>query len=156
MSGFPVLHYIFCYQNFQINVHRSKYIECHQNLFKYFKVLVNYIFHTGWYYHIPDVSNHFCLYSAFVAMYDLYNSYLIISSSVIHFFCLQSFPAPGSFPMSWLFCTKWPKHSCFSISPSNEYSGWYPLGLTGLISMQSQRLSSFLQHHRMEVNYLFS
>ena len=49
------------------------------NFFKYFKMLVNYIFHTGWYYHIPNVSNHFCMYSAFVAMYDLYNSFPIIS-----------------------------------------------------------------------------
>ena len=63
-----------CYQNFKINVHRSKYIECHQNFFKYFKMLVNYIFHTGWHYHIPDVSNHFCLYSAFVAMQQIWKT----------------------------------------------------------------------------------
>ena len=41
----------------------------------------------------------------------------------------QSFPASGSFPMSWLFSNelalhiKWPKYWSFSISPSNEYSG---------------------------------
>ena len=29
----------------------------------------------------------------------------IISSSVVPFFCLQSFPASGSFPMSWLFAS---------------------------------------------------
>ena len=29
----------------------------------------------------------------------------------------------------------------FSISPSNEYSGWFPLGLTGLISLQAKGLS---------------
>ena len=51
--------------------------------------------------------------------------YLTISSSATHFsFCLQSFPAPGSFAVSWI-CTRWPKYwsSSFSISPSNEYSG---------------------------------
>ena len=29
----------------------------------------------------------------------------------------------------------------FSISPSNEYLGWFPLGLTGLISLLSKGLS---------------
>ena len=39
-------------------------------------------------------------------------------------FCLQSFPASGFFPMSWL-CIGWPKywHFSFSNSPSIEYSG---------------------------------
>ena len=42
------------------------------------------------------------------------------SSSVVPFSCLQSFPATGSFLMSWLFTSKfWSS----SISPSNEYSG---------------------------------
>ena len=38
--------------------------------------------------------------------------------------------------------SRWPKHwsFSFSISPSNEYSGLIPLGLTGLISLQSKRL----------------
>ena len=41
------------------------------------------------------------------------------SSSVAPFsFCLQSFPASGSFPMSWLFAS-----GGFIISPSDEYSG---------------------------------
>ena len=50
-----------------------------------------------------------------------------VSSSVIPFSsCLQSFPASGSFPMSWLFVhIRWPKYWSFnfSISPSSEYSG---------------------------------
>ena len=44
------------------------------------------------------------------------------------------FPASESFPMSlWI---RWPKYwnLSFSISPANEYQGWFPLGLTGLIS----------------------
>ena len=32
--------------------------------------------------------------------------------------CLQSFPASGSFPMSWLF-VRWPKYWSFSVSHSN-------------------------------------
>ena len=40
-------------------------------------------------------------------------------------------------------CIKWPKYwnFIFGISPSNEYSGLISLGLTGLISLQSQGLS---------------
>ena len=51
--------------------------------------------------------------------------YLTITSSATPFsFCLQSFPASGSFPMSCLLLAiRWPKYWSFSISPSNEYSG---------------------------------
>ena len=48
-----------------------------------------------------------------------------ISSSVVPFsFCLQSFPASGSFLVSQ-FYIRWPKYWSFSLSicPSNEYSG---------------------------------
>ena len=38
---------------------------------------------------------------------------------------------------------RWPKYwsFSFSISPSNEIQGWFPLGLSGLISLLSKRLS---------------
>ena len=38
---------------------------------------------------------------------------------------------------------RWPKYWSFSfnISPSNEYSGWFPLGWPGWISLQSKGLS---------------
>ena len=48
-----------------------------------------------------------------------------ISSSVTpFFFCLQSFPVSGSFPVSQL-CIRWPKYWSFSFSiiSYNEYSG---------------------------------
>ena len=65
-----------------------------------------------------------------------------ISFSVIPFSsCPQSFPASGSFPMSWLFSSHGQNYWSFSISPSNEYSGWFPLGLTALISLLSKGLS---------------
>ena len=49
-----------------------------------------------------------------------------ISSSVTLFsFCLQSFPASGSFSKESVLHIRWPKYCSFSfsISPSNEYSG---------------------------------
>ena len=52
--------------------------------------------------------------------------YPITSSSVVPYSShLQSFTASGYFPMSQLFCIRWPKYWSFSFSssPSNEYSG---------------------------------
>ena len=40
-----------------------------------------------------------------------------------------------------------PKCQSFSFSISSSSEGWFPLGLTGLISLQSKGLSSLLWHH---------
>ena len=53
------------------------------------------------------------------------------------------FPSIRVFSSELAFCIWWPEYWSFSfnISPSNEYSGWFPLGLTSLISLLSRRLS---------------
>ena len=65
-----------------------------------------------------------------------------IWSSVVPFFsCLQSFPALGSFLMSQFFASD--DHSIgalASVLPMN-IQDWFPLGLTGLIFLQSKGLS---------------
>ena len=54
------------------------------------------------------------------------------SHPVIHFFfCLQSFPASGPFPASWLFTSSGQSTEASASSPSNDY--WFPLGLIRLI-----------------------
>ena len=64
-----------------------------------------------------------------------------ISSSVIPFSYLQSFPASGSFPISWLFAPGGQSiRASASVLPVN-IQGWYPLELTGWISLQSEGLS---------------
>ena len=64
-----------------------------------------------------------------------------LSSSVTPFSsCPQPFPASGSFPVSRL-CIRWPKSWSFRFSPSNEYSGLFPLVLMACISLQSKGLS---------------
>ena len=67
-----------------------------------------------------------------------------ISSSVIPFFsCLQSFPASGSCPMSRLFTSGGQiigASASASVLPMN-IQGWFPLGLTGFISLLSKGLS---------------
>ena len=67
-----------------------------------------------------------------------------ISSSVVPFSsCLQSFPASGSFPMSQLLTSNdqstGPSASA-SVLPMS-IQGWFPLGLTGLITLQSKGFS---------------
>ena len=68
--------------------------------------------------------------------------YLIISSSAASFlFCLQSFPVSGSFPTSQLFISGGQSTGASaSVLPMNIQS-WFPLGLTGLISLLSKGLS---------------
>ena len=50
------------------------------------------------------------------------------------------FPSFRVFSRESVLHIKWPKDWSFSfcISPSSEHSGWFPLGLTGLISWQSR------------------
>ena len=66
--------------------------------------------------------------------------YPAISSSATLFFCLQSFPASGSFPVSRLFASGGQSigaSASASVLPVN-IQGWFPLGLTGLISLLSK------------------
>ena len=73
-----------------------------------------------------------------------------ISSSVVPFSShLQSFPVSGSFLMSRLFALGGQSigtSASASVLPIN-IQDWFPLGLTGLMSLQSQGLSSLFQHH---------
>ena len=70
------------------------------------------------------------------------------------------FPASGSFPMSHLFCIRWPMYwkLSFSIGPSKEYSGlisfridWFDfLAVQGTL----KSLKSLLQHHNLKTSIL--
>ena len=65
-----------------------------------------------------------------------------ISSSVIPFSCLQSFPASGSFQMSQFFTSGGQSigvSASTSVLPMN-IQDWSPLGWTGWISLQSKGL----------------
>ena len=67
-----------------------------------------------------------------------------ISSSIIPFSsCLQFFPASGSFPMSQLFQSGGQSIGVLASASILliNIQDWFPLGLTGLISLQSKGLS---------------
>ena len=63
--------------------------------------------------------------------------YPTISSSVVPFSCLQSYPASGSFTMSQFFASggqSFGVSTSASVLPMN-IQDWFPLGLTNLISL---------------------
>ena len=72
-----------------------------------------------------------------------------ISLSVVPFSSsLQSFPDSASFPMSWLFASGGQSigaSASASVLPMNIQS-WFPLELTGLMSLQSKGLSRVLSN----------
>ena len=80
-----------------------------------------------------------------------------ISSSVTPFSsCLQSFPAPGSFPMSWLFTSG---GQCIGASTSASVlpiniQGWFPFGLTSLILL-SKALSRVFSSTTVQKHQFF-
>ena len=74
---------------------------------------------------------------------------VMLSSSAIHFFCLQSFLALRSFTMSQLSTSVGQSigaSATASFLPMNV-QGWFPLGLTGLISCSPEDTESLLQNH---------
>ena len=86
--------------------------------------------------------------------------YLAISSSVVHFsFCLQYFPALWSFPpMSWFFASgdqSIGASASASVLPMN-IQDWFPLGLTGLISLQFKGLSRLFSSITIQKHQFFS
>ena len=85
--------------------------------------------------------------------------YLTISSSVTHFSSYpQSFPASGSFFMSWLFSSgnqSIGASASVPVLPMN-IQGWFPLEWTGLISLQAKGLSRVFSNTTIQKHQFFS
>ena len=85
--------------------------------------------------------------------------YLIISSSAAPFcFYLQSCPASESFPVSQLFVSGGQSigaSALASVLPMN-IQGWFPLELTGLISLRSKGLSTVFSNTTVRKHSFFS
>ena len=67
----------------------------------------------------------------------------ISSSDALFSYCPQSFPASGTFPLSWLFASDGQNtgaSASASVLPMSV-QGWHPLRVTGLISLLSKGLS---------------
>ena len=79
------------------------------------------------------------------------------STSVIPFsFCSQSFPASGSFPMSWLFSLGGQSTGASASVLPRNIQRWSPLGLTGFISFQSKGLSRVSASTTVQKHQFFS
>ena len=82
---------------------------------------------------------------------------LTISSSVTPFsFCFQSFPASGSFPMSQLFTSGSPSIGASVSDLPMNIQGWFPLGVTVLISFLFKRLSRVFSSTVVQKHQFFS
>ena len=71
---------------------------------------------------------------------------------------LQSFPTSQSFPMSWFFASG---SQSIAVSASASVltmniQDWFPLGWTGLISLQSKRFSRFFSNTTVQKHQFFS
>ena len=81
-----------------------------------------------------------------------------ISSSVVPFSsCLQSFPALGSFPISQFFSSGGQsiRASASASVLLMNIQGWFPLGLTGWISLQSKGLSRVFSNTTVSKHQVF-
>ena len=65
------------------------------------------------------------------------------------------FPSIRVFSNESALYIQWPKYWSISVSPSNEYSGLFPLGLTGLISFQSKGLSRVFSSTTVQKHQFF-
>ena len=101
----------------------------------------------------PPVCSNSCPWS--------WRCHLTISSSVTPFSsCPQSFPASGSFSLSQMFISSGQSigaSTSASVLPIN-IQGWFPLGLTGLISLQSKGLSTVFRvyHAKCQAGWIIS
>ena len=65
------------------------------------------------------------------------------------------FPSIRVFSNESALCIRWPNMGASaSVLPKNSQD-WFPLGLTGLISLQSKRFKSLLQHHSSKASILW-
>ena len=85
--------------------------------------------------------------------------YPTISPSVVPFSSyLQSSPASGSFPISWFFASGGQSigvSASASVFPRN-IQDWFPLGLTGWISLQSKGFSRVFSSTTVQKHQFFS
>ena len=85
--------------------------------------------------------------------------YLTISSSAaLFFFCLQSFPASGFFAVNQSFTSGSQSIRALAsvtILPMNT-QGWFPSGLTSLISLQSKGLSRVFSNTTVQRHQFFT
>ena len=83
---------------------------------------------------------------------------VMLSNHVIYWcpllLLLQSSPTSGCFPMSQRFISGGQSIGASASVLLMNIQGWFPLGLTGLISLQFKGLKSLFQHHNSKASIL--
>ena len=81
-----------------------------------------------------------------------------MSSSVTPFFCPQSFPTSGSFPVNRLFGSGSQSIGASALASvlSVNIQDWFPLGWTGWISLQPRGLSRVFSNTTVQKHQFFS
>ena len=72
------------------------------------------------------------------------------------FSCSQSFPASGSFPMSRLFSSGGQNVGVSALVLPVNIQSWFPLGMTGLISLTSKGLLRVFSNTTIQKHQFFS
>ena len=80
---------------------------------------------------------------------------VMLSNHLILCCPLQSFPASGSFPMSWLFTSGGQIIGAWASDLPMSIKGLFPLRLTGLISLQSTVLSRVFSSTTIQKHQFF-
>ena len=88
---------------------------------------------------------------------EIPSNHLILCHLLLLLSCPQSFPASGSFPMNWFFpwCGQSTGTSASSSVLPMNIKGWFPLRLTGLISLLSKGLSRFFSSTSVQKHQFF-
>ena len=96
------------------------------------------------------------------SLFKLVSIELVMPSNrliLCHLFLLlpSIFPSIRVFSNESVLCIRWPKDWSFSFStsPSNAYSGLIPLGLTGLMSLQSKGISRVFSNTTVQKHQFF-
>ena len=123
------------------------------------KVVVQWLSHV-WLFVMPDFSILYCLPDFGQTHVHWVNDAIQPSHPLFPPFssCFQSFPASGSFPINRLFTSDGQiigTSASASVLPMN-IQGWFPLGWTGLISLQFKGFSKVFSNTTVQKHQFFS
>ena len=109
---------------------------------------------------ILEASGHYIFKYSFFSPSGVPMIHMLIHLMIFHRSCrlwsfLQSFPATGCFPVSQIFTSSNQGNGASaSVLPIN-IKGWFPLGLTSLISLQSTGLSRVFSNTTVQKHQFF-
>ena len=106
--------------------------------------------------------NHLILYHPLLLLSSFFPSIRVFSNEMAlcirwpKYWSLSSFfPSIRVFSNEMALCIRWPKYWSFSTILPVNIQGWFPLGLTGLISLQTKGLSRIFSNTTVQKHQFF-